>query len=1705
VVGLALCVLTLTTVDAQDLARPAAPQAVDLTAITRLLDAAGVQPTGGSRLGAAATVGEIDLDVPNHGRLRVVVEKAEVTALGSRLMVGHVAGERLSLVVFTVNDGQLSGSVDYSGGSFQFDSQGFGWVVAPTPRVELRDDVVGDQAASSQSRARLLAEPLAAPLLVTPVTSAPARVEAAAGDPLQIELIVFFTPAARQNAGSLAAIVARIEAAGAALETALARSLAPVTAKIVSIQEVDYVESGNTFVDMDRMRSATHPLGTATRSARDQAGADLVHLVTGRGVPAGLGGRAFPTAMSSRDLLQSITVYQPFPGTTSFPTWIFLHELAHALGLSHHSTELLAQVAFVDGSGDTVSQFDPAYASGGSGFGYGPLGEPWGSIVYEVCVDCVKVPVFANPRLIERGVPMGDPELADSVRAISENAFFISEFSRGCTYQVTPSLPSDGALTAPGDGGTLSFSVVTDPACPTSVRALGTPWLSVSPPIDSRGSATVTLTLAKNTTRQARGTTIVIGDRKLGLTQPVSCNPNPVQLLTTTMEIPAAGPESWLVEGGGASIYVDLPLSGASGGTAVCPVTSTSDVPWLITARNAAWFEAQSNNAPFPRTGTLTVNGQTLRVTQAPGACAFGLSESGALLASTGQYSTDSVLVLGDSRCDWTASTTTPWISFPSGTSGVGGGPVKIAASPNTTGAVREGQVTVAGIVLPVFQLPDGVASCEFAFAFVTQATGNPVIPPTGGSIGYAITTAPGCPWTLSGSRGVTLSSRQGSGSAVVTVAVAANDTRRLRFPALKLIGGARTLTGGGAMNSMMQFPDPAIPCGTKVTANPSSFGPEGGTGVLTVESPFNCGWTLSVAAGAYDSGVAPWLKIASQKSSSISMQVAFTVEPTASIGRTAMLRDTMSGASAVITQAGLLPMPADCKPVTGRTLTVTDPAGGLVAVDPMVQDGCDVLEKSAVWVDSPLTYGPATRVGNRFPFELGVQIHGGAKPRTAMLNLNGIDAIAVTQLPRLSCKYLSEPAVLNLSPLGGSASVRIRTLYDCDWTAQAQVPWIRVAAGSAAGLGSKVIDLVVDPNPLTTVRTGTVLVGEAEITVSQGPAGDPTAPTTGTTLIDADGVFSVQTTSGGTTITTSLVRNAGTVTVSELPGLPAEGPSLPNGYFALSGRYFEVTSTVDIGVAPPVICFPYSQADLDSTAVSERTLRVFHKPSGATDWVDVTLNYDEAANRVCARPSSFSPFVVAAPASSATYSRFLAEGATSALFDTRLSLFNPSPHPTAIKLTFSRPGAAPIEIPTTLQAYSRRWYDVKYPPGLPKDLFYQLWEPLKNAEFSLRVENSGPAPPVVVDRTMSWDPSGYGAHAETAVPAPALTWYLAEGSTVGGFNLFYLLQNPHASTVPVRVRFLRPSGEPLEKIYELPPTSRTNIWVNFEEFGALGRALASSDVSAVIQVLDTKPIVVERAMYLDVPGQPFGAGHESAGVTAPAMEWFLAEGATGTFFDLFILLANPGDQVADVEATYLRPDGSVVKRRYQVPGNSRFNVWVDYEDPLLADTAVSTTITSLNAVPIIVERTMWWPGGFSQWHEAHNSPGATASGTKWALAEGEVGDQPGTVPYVAGVRRNKDTYILVANTSDFDAQVKVTLYFNFKPQAERTFVVKAKSRFNVDVRAEFAEARDEQFSVIVESVGEARAQLIVERAMYWNAGGQTWAAGTNALATRLQ
>ncbi len=244
-----------------------------------------------------------------------------------------------------------------------------------------------------------------------------------------------------------------------------------------------------------------------------------------------------------------------------------------------------------------------------------------------------------------------------------------------------------------------------------------------------------------------------------------------------------------------------------------------------------------------------------------------------------------------------------------------------------------------------------------------------------------------------------------------------------------------------------------------------------------------------------------------------------------------------------------------------------------------------------------------------------------------------------------------------------------------------------------------------------------------------------------------------------------------------------------------------------------------------------------------------------------------------------------------------------------------------------------------------------------------------------------------------------------------------------------------------------------------------------------------------------------FAAGHASAGVTAPALEWFLAEGATGPFFDLFILIANPNPTPATIAIDYLLLGGGVQSKTYTVDANSRYTIWVDDEElpagsglKPLANAALSSRVRSTNAVPVVVERTMWWPGPAltaDYWYEAHNSPGATATALRWAFAGAEVG--------IPGL----ETYVLIANPSPGPGRAVVTAHFLDGQSATRTYDLPPQSRTNVALGTNLQQTfLHGPFGVVVDSVGDSPVPIVVEHSTYSSPGNVTWASGSNALAT---
>jgi Tol biopolymer transport system component len=439
-------------------------------------------------------------------------------------------------------------------------------------------------------------------------------------------------------------------------------------------------------------------------------------------------------------------------------------------------------------------------------------------------------------------------------------------------------------------------------------------------------------------------------------------------------------------------------------------------------------------------------------------------------------------------------------------------------------------------------------------------------------------------------------------------------------------------------------------------------------------------------------------------------------------------------------------------------------------------------------------------------------------------------------------------------------------------------------------------------------------------------------------------------------------------------------------------------------------------------------------------------------------------------PAALASATRYFAEGASNAFFTTRIAAVNPGNDTATVVFRFLGSSGATSSLIRTIPARTRITVEL---PGNG---------PTPGNDYSTVLESDRM---VVADRTMTWDSTGYGSHTETALPAPSTTWHFAEGATHGGFGLFYLLQNPNATQAHVTINYLRLAPlTPVVKTYTVEPNTRMTIPVDLE-----GPELDEVDVAAAIT--SDLPIVAERSMYSVRIGQPaFAAGHGGAGVTAPASRWFLAEGATGNFFDVFVLVGNPNLTASELKVTYLLPTGAPIEKLHSVGPQQRLTINVQQEDVRLANTPVSVIVESTNSQPVVVERAMWWPK--DEWHEALVSAGATPAGTKWALADGEV--------TVGG-----DTYILIANTSTTAGTATLTLLEEGGTPLAIAIDLLPSSRVSVPISAYLpptVELPRRRFGALIETTG---VEIVVERSIYTTVGGITWGAGSASLGTKLQ
>ena len=240
-----------------------------------------------------------------------IVEHVEPTSSGHSLW-GRLDGVGLGTFTLVVNGRMVIGTVRTPDAVYTIRTAGDGTYV-----IRQIDE----------SSLPPLGEPLEPPLSPR---DAPAEADdVPSDDGSEIDVMVVYTPLAKHREGGRAAIEALIDLFVA--ETNQVNAISGVTHRIrlVLRDEVDYIEDGDSFIDLRRLLEDSDGFMDHVHERRDMYGADLVHILVGRGDVCGV-------AYINRGESPAEDEAFGFGLTLSYcGGLVFAHELGHNMGLNH--------------------------------------------------------------------------------------------------------------------------------------------------------------------------------------------------------------------------------------------------------------------------------------------------------------------------------------------------------------------------------------------------------------------------------------------------------------------------------------------------------------------------------------------------------------------------------------------------------------------------------------------------------------------------------------------------------------------------------------------------------------------------------------------------------------------------------------------------------------------------------------------------------------------------------------------------------------------------------------------------------------------------------------------------------------------------------------------------------------------------------------------------------------------------------------------------------------------------------------------------------------------------------------------------------------------------------------------------------------------------------------------------------------------------
>lgn len=415
--------------------------------------------------------------------------------------------------------------------------------------------------------------------------------------------------------------------------------------------------------------------------------------------------------------------------------------------------------------------------------------------------------------------------------------------------------------------------------------------------------------------------------------------------------------------------------------------------------------------------------------------------------ATNGQLYQGNFNVSAAGTCNWTTTANDPWIAIQVGPNGRGNGIVGYSVNNNRTASARTGTITVNNAIFTINQAAN---ACPTTITPV----GNPNVPAGGGSLQLNVVTT--CEWIATSTvPWITFGSPAGAtGNGAVTIFVAPNLTDRIRSGVVNASGQSLTINQAAGTCAF--------------TATPANLTIPAAGGAASFALSTACDWTAASNAS--------WLTLSPPISGSGNATISFTAASNtgSADSRTAVI--TVGTTSVNVTQSG-----GNCVATLNPTSASVAAEGGAGSFQ--VATPCTfTATPSANWIQITSTTANAVNYS--------IATNASSQSRTGSITAAG-QPFTITQAGT-TCRYTITPESLDVDRAGASGSINVTiSAAGCSWNSTSDSPWIRVT-GTLTGTLSGSVQYMIDPNPSSSPRQGTLTVAGRAIPVRQSAGQAP-------------------------------------------------------------------------------------------------------------------------------------------------------------------------------------------------------------------------------------------------------------------------------------------------------------------------------------------------------------------------------------------------------------------------------------------------------------------------------------------------------------------------------------------------------------------------------------------------------------------------------------